>query len=207
MKKAGILRFSIVTSGKRMTDKEVEKICESYRMIHEKSGISLCASMGLLTRKQFQWLKEAGVSRYHNNLETSRRFFSEICTTHSYEEKINTIHMAQESGLYVCSGGIMGLGESMEDRIDLALELRDLKIRSVPINILNPIQGTPLENMEILGAGEIRRITAIYRFILPDAILRLAGGRGQMADHGRLVFKSGANGAITQNMLTTKGSS
>ena len=199
----GILRFSIVTSGKRLSDQEVEQVCDSFRKIRETCGISLCASMGLLSQKQFKMLKSAGVVRYHNNLETSRRFFPHICTTHTYEDKIQAIRDARESGLTVCSGGIIGLGETMEDRIDMALTLRDLQIRSVPINVLNPIPGTPLEHNAPLPEDEVCRTAAIFRFLLPDSILRMAGGRGLMEDQGRRVFRSGANGAITQNMLTT----
>lgn len=201
----GILRFSIVTSGKRLSDQEVEQVCDSFRKIRETCGISLCASMGLLSQKQFKMLKSAGVVRYHNNLETSRRFFPHICTTHTYEDKIQAIRDARESGLTVCSGGIIGLGETMEDRIDMALTLRDLQIRSVPINVLNPIPGTPLEHNAPLPEEEVCRTAAIFRFLLPDSILRMAGGRGLMEDQGRRVFRSGANGAITQNMLTTGG--
>lgn len=201
----GILRFSIVTSGKRLSNQEVEQVCDSFRKIRETCGISLCASMGLLSQKQFKMLKSAGVVRYHNNLETSRRFFPHICTTHTYEDKIQAIQDARESGLTVCSGGIIGLGETMEDRIDMALTLRDLQIRSVPINVLNPIPGTPLEHNAPLPEDEVCRTAAIFRFLLPDSILRMAGGRGLMEDQGRRVFRSGANGAITQNMLTTGG--
>ena len=201
----GILRFSIVTSGKRLSDQEVEQVCDSFRKIRETCGISLCASMGLLSQKQFKMLKSAGVVRYHNNLETSRRFFPHICTTHTYEDKIQAIRDARESGLTVCSGGIIGLGETMEDRIDMALTLRDLQIRSVPINVLNPIPGTPLEHNAPLPEDEVCRTAAIFRFLLPDSILRMAGGRGLMEDQGRRVFRSGANGANTQNMLTTGG--
>lgn len=201
----GILRFSIVTSGKRLSDQEVEQVCDSFRKIRETCGISLCASMGLLSQKQFKMLKSAGVVRYHNNLETSRHFFPHICTTHTYEDKIQAIRDARESGLTVCSGGIIGLGETMEDRIDMALTLRDLQIRSVPINVLNPIPGTPLEHNAPLPEDEVCRTAAIFRFLLPDSILRMAGGRGLMEDQGRRVFRSGANGAITQNMLTTGG--
>lgn len=201
----GILRFSIVTSGKRLSDKEVEQVCDSFRKIQETCSISLCASMGLLTEKQFGMLKSAGVVRYHNNLETSRRFFPEICTTHTYEDKIQAIQDAQAAGLTVCSGGIIGLGETMEDRIDMALTLRELHIRSVPINVLNPIPGTPLEHNTPLKEEDVCRTAALFRFLLPDAILRMAGGRGLMGDQGRRVFQSGANGAITQNMLTTGG--
>ena len=183
----------------------MEQVCDSFRKIRETCGISLCASMGLLSQKQFKMLKSAGVVRYHNNLETSRRFFPHICTTHTYEDKIQAIRDARESGLTVCSGGIIGLGETMEDRIDMALTLRDLQIRSVPINVLNPIPGTPLEHNAPLPEDEVCRTAAIFRFLLPDSILRMAGGRGLMEDQGRRVFRSGANGAITQNMLTTGG--
>lgn len=203
--KNGILRFSIVTSGKRLSDKEVEQVCDSFRKIKETCRISLCASMGLLTKKQFEMLKDAGVVRYHNNLETSRRLFPQICTTHTYEDKIQAILNAQEAGLTVCSGGIIGLGETMEDRIDMALTLRELHIRSVPINVLNPIPGTPLEHNTLLDEQEVCRTAAVFRFLLPDSVLRMAGGRGSMIDQGRSVFQSGANGAITQNMLTTGG--
>ncbi|MEG0856305.1 MAG: biotin synthase BioB [Terrisporobacter sp.] len=201
----GVLRYSVVTSGKFLSDKEVNDICESYSEINEKCNINLCASHGLLNYKQFCKLKKAGVTRYHNNLETSRRFFSSICTTHTFEDKIQTIKAAQKAGLTVCSGGIMGLGESMEDRIDMAFTLRELGVLSVPVNILNPIKGTPFENNTILTIEEIRRIVAIYRFILPKAAIRLAGGRGLLPDKGYSVFQSGANAAITGDMLTTSG--
>lgn len=202
----GVLRYSIVTSGRRLTDSEVDKLCTSYRKIREKSGgICLCASHGLLSYEQFLKLKDAGVTRYHNNLETSRNYFPSICTTHTYEDKLAVIRAAQQAGLEVCSGGIMGLGETMEDRIDMALELRELGIKSVPLNLLNPIPGTPLEDAAPLKQEEILRIIAVYRFALPDAALRLAGGRGLMADKGKKAFQSGANAAITGDMLTTSG--
>lgn len=201
----GVGRFSVVTSGKRLSPEEIDKICESYHEISHSCGISLCASHGLLCYEDFVKLKAAGVSRCHNNLETSRRFFPSVCSTHSYDEKIATIKAAQRAGLEVCSGGIMGLGESWEDRIDMALELRELGIKSVPLNVLNPIKGTPLENSEPLCEDEVCRIAAIWRFILPDAKIRLAGGRGLFADKGEQIFRSGANAAITGDMLTTSG--
>ncbi len=201
----GILRFSVVTSGKRLSDKEVDDLCEAYRTMKSQYGISLCASHGLLTEGQFRRLKEAGVSRYHNNLETSRQFFSQICSTHSYDDKIRTIRIAQRVGLSVCSGGIIGMGETIKDRIELATELRKLGIKSVPINILNPIPGTPLEHQPYLSPEEVRRTVALFRFALPDAAIRLAGGRGILEDKGRSAFCSGANAAISGDMLTTAG--
>lgn len=201
----GVLRFSIVTSGKRLSDGEVDRLCETYQAMKDQCDISLCASHGLLTESQFRRLKKAGVSRYHNNLETSRRFFPRICGTHSYDDKIRTIRMAQAAGLTVCSGGIIGMGETVEDRVDLALELRELGIRSIPINILNPIQGTPLEHQTRLSAKEVCKTVALFRFAVPGAAIRLAGGRGLLADKGRSAFCSGANAAISGDMLTTAG--
>lgn len=201
----GILRYSIVTSGKRLSDIEVDKICESYSQIKEECGISLCASHGLLSYESFKKLKDAGVDRYHNNLETSRRNFPNICTTHTYDDKIAAIKNAQKAGLTVCSGGILGLGETMEDRIDMALDIRDLGVKSIPINILNPILGTPYEGSEILSTEEVRRVVSIFRFILPDGAIRLAGGRGLIDKKGKTTFTSGANAAISGDMLTTAG--
>lgn len=201
----GILRYSTVTSGKKLTDHEVDSLCEIYRSIKSSCDISLCASHGLLSYEQFVKLKNSGISRYHNNLETSRRFFPSICTTHTYDDKISTIKAAQASGIEVCSGGIMGLGETMEDRIDMAFDIRNLGIKSIPVNILNPIKGTPLEHMIPLQKEEVQRIVAIYRFIIPNAAIRLAGGRGLFDDKGKSIFKSGANAAISGDMLTTVG--
>ena len=201
----GVLRYSIVTSGKRLSDDEVEAMCEAVRQIRAETGISVCVSFGLLDQKQYEKLRDAGVTRVHNNLETSRRNFPNICTTHTYDDKIAAIRAAQAAGLTVCSGGIMGLGENVEDRIDMALTLRELDIHSVPVNVLNPISGTPLEHCIPLTEDEVRRIVAVYRFLLPDASIRLAGGRGLLLDKGRACFLSGANATISGDMLTTAG--
>ncbi len=201
----GVLRYSIVTSGKRLSDEEVERMCHAVRQIRKETNIAVCISFGLLNENQYRKLKEAGVTRVHNNLETSRRNFPNVCTTHTFDDKINAIRAAQAAGLSVCSGGIMGLGETVEDRIDMALSLRELGIRSVPVNMLNPIPGTPLEHNEKLTAEDMCRIVAVYRFLLPDASIRLAGGRGLLADKGKSCFRSGANAAISGDMLTTAG--
>lgn len=201
----GVLRYSIVTSGKTLSDQEVEELCETVRQIRKETEIAVCASLGLLKEEQFQKLKDAGVSRIHNNLETSKRNFKNICTTHTYEDKIKAIRSAKKVGLSVCSGGILGLGETIEDRIDLALSLRELGIRSVPVNVLNPILGTPYENQTPLTMEEVRRAVAVFRFLLPDASIRLAGGRGLLEDKGRSCFTSGANAVISGDMLTTAG--
>ena len=202
-----VKRFSIVTSGKKLSDTEIDSVCQTYKDIKSKCDILLCASMGLLSYEQFVKLKQAGVTRYHCNLETSRRFFPSICSTHTYDDKINTINLAKKAGLEICSGGIFGLGETFEDRIDMFFDIYNLGIKSVPINVLNPIKGTPFENNKILSQEEINRTVAIARFILPDAFIRLAGGRLLFKDKGVSMFSSGANATITGDMLTTSGTS
>lgn len=204
-KEQGVLRYSIVTSGKRLSDREVEQVCDSIRSIRRETGIEVCVSFGLLGIEQFKKIKEAGASRVHCNLESSERYFKEVCTSHTYQEKIETLKAAKEAGLSVCSGGIMGLGETMEDRVDMAFALRNLGVTSIPVNLLNPIPGTPYEKNRVLSNEELIRIAAIFRFIIPDASIRLAGGRGLLPDKGRKCFKSGANAAISGDMLTTAG--
>lgn len=201
----GVVRYSIVTSGRGMSDGEIDRMCETIRGIREKSGISVCVSFGLLNETQYKKLKDAGVTRIHNNLETSGRNFPNICTTHTYDDKIAAIRSAQAAGLSVCSGGIMGIGETVEDRIDMAFTLRELGIKSVPLNMLNPIFGTPLEKNQKLTEEDMCRISAVYRFILPTSSIRLAGGRGLLRDRGESCFLSGANAAISGDMLTTAG--
>ena len=201
----GVLRYSIVTSGRRLGDNEIDQMCRTIRKIKETVDIEICVSFGLLDKEQFIRLRDAGVSRVHNNLETSRRYFPRVCTTHTFDDKVAAIRAAQDAGLNVCSGGIMGLGETEEDRIDMAFTLKELGIKSVPINMLNPIPGTPYENVPRLKEEEMKRIVAIYRFILPSASIRLAGGRGLLADKGEGCFRSGANAVISGDMLTTSG--
>ncbi|MGF0034036.1 biotin synthase BioB [Bariatricus sp. SGI.154] len=201
----GVLRYSIVTSGRCLNDAEVDRMCASIRAIKENVEIEVCVSFGLLNEEQFGRVKAAGATRVHNNLETSRRNFPNVCTTHTFEDKVAAIKAAKAAGLNVCSGGIMGLGETVEDRIDMALSLRELGIRSVPVNMLNPIPGTPYEENQRLTVDDMRRIVAVYRFILPEASIRLAGGRGLMEDKGEGCFQSGANAVISGDMLTTAG--
>ena len=202
----GIPRYSMVASGKGLTPRDIDKICSITRKIYEHApGIKVCISGGIISEESFEKLKAAGITRIHNNLETSRNFFPEICTTHTYNQKIETIKAAQEAGMEICSGGLIGLGEDFKDRIDMALELRDLDVHSVPINLLNPIKNTPLENNEPLPMEEVNRTCATFRFIMPKAIIRLAGGRALMEEFGESAFKSGANAAISGVLLTTKG--
>lgn len=205
--KQGALRFSIVTSGKRLSTEEIDQVSNATRQIKRETSLSICCSFGLLDTADYQKLKAAGVSRIHCNLESSKSFFPHLCTTHTWEEKVSTLKAAKAVGLDVCSGGIVGVGESMEDRIDMALSLRQLDINSVPLNLLHPIAGTPCEHRPILSAEEFMRTIAIFRFLLPDGFIRLAGGRGLLEDFGEACFLGGANAAISGNMLTTLGHS
>ncbi|WP_295158806.1 biotin synthase BioB [uncultured Brachyspira sp.] len=201
----GVLRYSIVTSGRELHKDEIDKVYEALETLNKETEGYICASLGFLDEEGFKKMKDAGLKRVHNNLEASRNFFTQVCTTHTYDDKINAIKAAQKAGMAVCSGGIMGMGETWEDRIDMALELRELKIMSIPVNMLNPIANTPFENIIPLTEDDMRRIVAVYRFINPKAFIRLAGGRGLLKDKGRTCFLSGANAAITGDMLTTAG--
>lgn len=202
----GVDRFAIVDSGRGPSDEDFEKIIHVFTRMHKELKIGLCCSLGFLTSEQFHRLHEAGVTSVHNNIETSRRFFPQICTTHTFDEKIANIRRAQAEGMCVCSGGIIGMGETWEDRIDMALELNELGIESIPVNSLMPIPGTPLQDRPRLTGEDILRTIAIFRYINPTANIRLAGGRALMADNGMKTFSSGASASITGNMLTTSGS-
>ena len=199
----GVHRFSIVTAGKALTGEEFDKAIDAYKEMRDTCDIELCASMGFLTREQLNRLREAGVTSYHHNIETSKRNFPNICTTHTYEQKINTLKMVKEAGMYVCSGGIIGMGETWEDRLDMAVSLAEVEVDSIPINALMPIKGTPLENQERISEEDILRTVAFFRYINPKAEIRLAAGRALLTNDGELAFKAGASATITGNMLTT----
>lgn len=203
--KKGVHRFSVVTAGRTLTGEDFEKAVAAYRLMSEKSSLKLCASHGLLTQEQFFRLREAGVVRYHANIETSRRNFPNICTTHTFEDKLECIRRAKNAGLEVCSGGIIGMGETWEDRLDMALTLAETGVRSIPINALIPIKNTPLENLQRISEQDILRTVAMFRFIVPQADIRLAAGRDLLSGCGRRAFLSGANSTITGDMLTTSG--
>lgn len=199
----GVNRFAIVTAGRALSGEEFEKAIHAYETMKKECKIDLCASMGFLTKEQLHRLHEAGVTSYHHNIETSRRNFPNICTTHTYDMKIETLKMVKEEGMCACSGGIIGMGETWEDRLDMAISLAELGIDSIPINVLMPIKGTPLENQEQLTEDDILRTIAFFRYINPDANIRLAAGRALLTNDGETAFESGASATITGNMLTT----
>lgn len=199
----GVDRFSIVTAGRSLSGEEFEKAIHAYETMHAECKIDLCASMGFLNAEQLHRLHEAGVTSYHHNIETSRRNFPNICTTHTYEQKIETLKLVKEEGMCACSGGIIGMGETWEDRLDMAISLAELGIDSIPINALMPIEGTPLENQPQLTEDEILRTIAFFRYINPEANIRLAAGRALLTNDGESAFQSGASATITGNMLTT----
>lgn len=199
----GVDRFSIVTSGRALSGEEFEKAVHAYETMHAECKIDLCASMGFLNAEQLHRLHEAGVTSYHHNIETSKRNFPNICTTHTYEQKIETLKLVKKEGMCACSGGIIGMGETWEDRLDMAVSLAELGIDSIPINALMPIEGTPLENQPQLTEDEILRTIAFFRYINPEANIRLAAGRALLTNDGEIAFQSGASATITGNMLTT----
>ena len=199
----GVHRFSIVTAGKSLTGEEFKKAIDAYKAMNSECNIELCASMGFLSEEQLHELHEAGVTSYHHNIETSKRNFPNICTTHTYEQKIETLKMVKAEGMYVCSGGIIGMGETWEDRLDMAISLAELEVDSIPINALMPIKGTPLEGLERICEEDILRTIAFFRYINPKAEIRLAAGRALLTNDGEIAFKSGASATITGDMLTT----
>jgi len=202
-------RFSIVTAGKGLGVDDFQSLKKTINGFKEKGLKQLpCGSFGILSKEQFLDLKKAGLKRYHHNLEASRNYYPEICTTHSYDERIKTINNAKEAGLETCVGGIMGLGESINDRIDLMYEIKGCDPDSVPLNFLVPIKGTSLENSEIISTWEAIKLISLSRFIMPDKDIKLGAGRLEVfKDAQHLVFLAGANGMIIGNLLTVKGRS
>ena len=204
-KNAGVRRFCIVTSGRKVSNKELSKLGDMVREIR-LTGLLPCATLGLLNEDELSYLRESGLVRYHHNLETSESFFPEICSTHTYRDKLKTIEAALSAGLSVCSGGIFGIGETWRDRVDMAFALKALDVDSVPINFLIPVKGTPLGEHTVIPPFEALKIISLYRFILPDKQIRVCGGRVQALDEFNcMVFVAGADAVLTGNYLTTTG--
>ncbi|MDP3789535.1 MAG: biotin synthase BioB [Candidatus Omnitrophota bacterium] len=207
-KEIGAERFDIVTSGNALSGDELKRVADTISLIKNRVRIKICASLGRLSEKDLILLKSAGLGRYHHNIETSPGYFSSITTTHTFKDRIDTIKAAKAAGLEVCSGGIIGLGESWDDRIDMALTLKELDVTSVPINILVPIKGTTFEDKDVLPAMDAIRAIALFRIILQDKIIKVAAGRESvLKDFQAMAFMAGANGMLIGGYLTIKGRS
>lgn len=205
-KDIGADRFDIVTSGGALSDEELETACDAVSEITGNMGMKMCASLGCLGEKQLSLLKKAGLSRYHHNIETSPSYFPKIVTTHTFQDRIDTIRAAKRAGLEVCSGGIIGMGEDWADRIEMAFILKELDVDSVPINILVPIEGTPMEGMPPMPCADAVRTIAIFRIVLEDKIIKIAAGRESvLKDFQAMAFMAGANGMLIGGYLTIKG--
>ncbi len=203
---SGAKHFSLVSSGRGLKTREVARFCKIIDRIKNEIGISCCASLGIVDRHILSDLAASGLDRYHHNLETSENFFKRICTTHTWSERVNTIYAAKDVGLEVCSGGIIGLGEDMQERIDLAMSLAGIGVDSVPLNILVPIPGTPLEHNPVLSVEQILISIAMFRLVLPHIPIRIAGGRETaLSDLQCLAFMSGADGMLIGGYLTVRG--
>jgi biotin synthase len=204
---SGSYCYGIITSGTGISEgEELERILRAIGRIKAETAISPSCSLGIIDKKTALALKEAGMETYHHNLETSRSFFPEICTTHDYQEDVDTVRVVKEAGLKVCCGGIFGLGESADQRMELAFTLRDLDVDSVPINFLNPIPGTRLENADNITPLECLKTVALFRLILPTSKISVCGGRDKnLRDLQSWIFLAGASGAMIGNYLTTAG--
>ena len=208
-KENGATRFCIVTSGRKPTDNDFNKILEMIKEVASIEGIHCCASLGLLSEDQIKQIKNAGVERYNHNINTSKDYHEKICTTHNFEDRVNTVKMVQKAGIESCCGVIIGMGEGRADRIDMALSLRELNPKTVPINFLDPIKGTPLENYkDKIDEEEILKTICIFRIILPKAMLRYAGGRCSRLSkfNQKRGLIAGINSILVGNYLTTLGS-
>ncbi len=208
-KENGATRFGIVTSGKAPTKKEFETLLEMIRAVSAIDGLECCLSLGILSEEQVIQIKEAGVTRFNHNINTSERYYSEICSTHKFEDRLNTVKLLRKHGIDVCCGVILGMGETVEDRIDMAFTLREVKPATVPINVLNPIKGTPLENyIDKISEEDILKSICLFRMILPHTLLKYAGGRTLRLsrENQKLGLIAGINSMMVGNYLTTKGS-
>jgi|SRR5665648_6519 len=206
MQKSGAGRFCIVTSGGDVDGQDFQDILATIRRIKKETQLSICASLGSLSQENAEALKDAGVSRIHHNLETSESYFGNICSTHTYEDRLETVRIALATGFDVCCGGIIGMGESVADRVDMAFEIKGLDVDSIPLNILVPVEGTKLENITPIRPLDVLKTIAIFRLILPDKTIRVAGGReANLRDIQALALMAGANGLIIGNYLTTEG--
>ncbi len=206
MQKNHAHKFSLVSSGNRLTEREFESVLHMYRRLKEETSLRLCASLGSITEDMAFALKQSGVEMYHHNVETARSYFPDICTTHTYDERVETICNVKRAGLKVCSGGIIAMGESVEQRIEMAFELKELDVDSVPVNILNPVPGTAFENVPPVSRDEILKTIAVFRLIMPDKQIRFAGGRERaLGEDVKKGYTGGISGDMLGDYLTTPG--
>ncbi len=205
--RAGAREFSIVTSGTRLAnERELATVEDAVRRLRAETAVEPCASLGLMREPELARLKGAGLMHYHHNLETSRSFFESVCTTHTYDEQLETIRAAKRQGLTLCSGGILGMGETPEQRVELAETIRDLGIDCVPMNFLNPRPGTPMAGVRAITAEECLAAIAVFRLMMPGAHLFVMGGREvNLGTKQHLIFRAGANGTMVGNYLTSAG--
>jgi len=205
---SGSACFGIITSGTTVNGAELEQILAALRRIRQETTILPSCSLGIIDEQTARKLKDAGMDTYHHNLETAESFFPSICTTHPYEDDVNTVRAVKKAGVKVCSGGIFGLGESAAQRVEMAFTLKELDVDSVPMNFLNPIEGTRMEGATNISAMECLKTVAIYRLILPDKRITVCGGREKnLGDLQSWIFFAGANGTMIGNYLTTLGRS
>lgn len=208
-KENGATKFGIVTSGKTPTKKDFESILEMVKAVTKIDGLDCCVSVGILTEDEVIQLKNAGIKRIHHNLNTSERYYKEICSTHKFEERVQTVKLIKKHGLEACCGVIIGMGETLEDRIDMAFSIRELNPETVPMNLLNPIKGTPFESYaDKITEEEILKTICLFRMILPKAKLKYAGGRTTRLseENQKKGMIAGINSIMVGNLLTTKGS-
>lgn len=208
-KENGATRFCIVTSGRLPSDEDFKKILDMIKEVSKIEGLHCCCSLGILNEEQVKQIKEAGAERYNHNLNTAKSYHDEICTTHDFQDRVNTVKLIQKYGIEACTGGIIGMGETRKQRVELAVELAELNPKSVPINFLNPIEGTPLENMDSeIDEEEILKTICIFRIAMPKALLRYAGGRTTRfsQEYQKLGIEAGINALLVGNYLTTTGS-
>lgn len=205
----GVIRFAVVTSGKSPDEENFDKILEFIDELNKIDGIRSCASIGILNDEQAKTLAEHGLKRFHHNINTSESYYSDICTTHSWQDRLNTCRLVKKYGMELCCGVILGMGETVEQRIEMALELRDIEPESIPINILMPIPKTPLENYhDKIDDENVLRTLAIFKIANPKSVLRFCGGRMRLSDENQeLALKTCVEGIMTGNYLTTTGKS
>ncbi len=204
-REAGAFRYCLVTSGRGPTDREVEEMAEVVRVIRRTVPIDICCSLGLLSEQKARMLREAGVERINHNLNTSRRFYPKICSTHTYDDRVNTIRNVKRAGLSVCCGGIIGMGEEDQDLIALGLALRELDVDSIPVNFLHPIPGTPLAGSNHLTPQRCLKALCLFRFLHPTKELKVAGGRELNLKSLQALSLYPANSLFVGGYLTTPG--